>query len=52
MLNSGKKIKNEIFYLSCCPKTKILNETKNYNPPPLLIFQGFLLFELALLSML
>jgi len=46
MLNSGKKIK-KINILSL-----VLSETKNYYPLPLLIFQGFLLFVLALLSML
>ena len=38
MLNSGKKNcalpdKKKIFSLLCCPKKKILNETKNHNPP-------------------
>ena len=40
MLNSGKKNcalhdkKNKYSNL-CCPEKKILNETKNHNPPPL-----------------
>ena len=25
--------KKQIFYLSCSPEKKILNETKNHNPP-------------------
>ena len=36
MLNTGKKIialRDKINELLCCPKKKILNETKNHNPP-------------------
>ena len=36
MLYSGKKFrdKNKIYSNSCVVRKKILNETKNHNPPP------------------
>ena len=38
MLNSEKKKK---YSNSCCPKKKILNETKNHNTPPFQVKWSF-----------